>query len=64
MANEPLTKKAIWTSIFRLIVPQRKMFLLVVLISILRRTRLYFKKRYAQEFDRSAREGDGRKAFS
>ncbi len=35
MANEPLSKKAIWTSIFRLIVPQKKVFLLVVLISIL-----------------------------
>lgn len=35
MAGEPLSKKAIWTSIFRLIVPQKKQFLLVVLISLL-----------------------------
>jgi ABC-type multidrug transport system fused ATPase/permease subunit len=35
MATEPLSKKAIWKSIFRLIVPERKTFLLVVFISIL-----------------------------
>jgi ABC-type multidrug transport system fused ATPase/permease subunit len=35
MPAEPLSKNVIWKSIYRLIVPEKKMFLLVVLISLL-----------------------------
>jgi ABC-type multidrug transport system fused ATPase/permease subunit len=35
MANSSVSKKAVWKSIFRLIIPKRKQFLLVVLVSLL-----------------------------
>src|SRR5258708_39055674 len=35
MANSSINKKAVWKSIFRLIVPKKKQFLSVVLISLL-----------------------------
>jgi ABC-type multidrug transport system fused ATPase/permease subunit len=35
MANSSMNKKAVWKSIFRLIIPQKKQFLLVVFISLL-----------------------------
>src|SRR5260370_39784363 len=35
MTNSSGSKKAVWKSIFRLILPQKKQFLLVVLISLL-----------------------------
>ena len=35
MANSSINKKAVWKSIFRLIIPKKKQFLLVVLISLL-----------------------------
>jgi len=35
MANSSANKKAVWKSIFRLIIPQKKQFILVVVISML-----------------------------